>query len=149
VNCAGTKFAADYDDNAYDFLLTPEIDFTGKTTAALVFKAQWDMETYSGGSTTYAADGVRLIATPDQGNTWYLVTTTPGYNFNECDAFMDPSGNSTPAFGGTQAAWQEYMVDLSQAIGVEPKWHFAWEFASDYSIGKAGFFIDEIKVIAR
>jgi hypothetical protein len=148
-NCAGTKFASVYDNSAEDLLYTPEIDFTGKTTATLEFKAFWNLETYASGAA--AADGVRMLATPDQGQTWYLVSPSGAgaYNFQACDSFTDSSGNSTPAWGGDSSSWKTASVDISGAIQASPKWIFAWEFASDSSVGEAGFFLDDIKVTAQ
>jgi len=146
--CAGTVFTGVYDDMAEDLLYTAEIDFTGKSSATLTFKASWDLETY--GSNAYAADGVRLLATPDQGTSWYIVSpSSNGYNFQACDAFTDSAGNTSPAWSGSSSGWKSVSADISGAAQFAPKWIFAWEFASDYSVGKAGFFLDDIKVTAN
>ncbi|GIW70856.1 MAG: hypothetical protein KatS3mg102_0398 [Planctomycetota bacterium] len=145
--CAGTKFATVYDDDAHDLLYTSEIDLSGRTSAQLSFKAYFSLETYGQGQ--YAADGVRLLATPDQGNTWYLLVPDQGYNYQAIDAFTTSSGSSTPGFGGRSNGWQTYTVDLTPALAIAPRWIVAWEFASDYSIGDAGFFLDDIRVTAQ
>ena len=98
---------------------------------------------------TIAADGVRLLATPDQGATWYLVTPTPGYTHQACDAFTDAAGNSSPVWAGSSGGWRSFSVDVSAAAQAAPKWIFAWEIATDYDTNKAGFFLDDIKVTAR
>ncbi len=147
--CAGTKFDSVYDDSAEDLLYTPEIDFTGKMHTTLTFKAFYELETYSHAGTVFAADGVRLLATPDQGQTWLLLTPSGGYPFDSVRAFTDAQGQTTPGFSGSTAHWKRYRVDLGPLILQSPKWIIAWEFASDSSVGKAGFFLDDIKVTAR
>jgi hypothetical protein len=145
-NCAGTKFTGPYDANAEDLLFTPEIDFTGKTSGTLSFQASFDLATNG----SQALDGVRLLATPDGGTTWYLVSANPSYNFQSCAAFAGSSGTSTPAFSGSQSTWTSYSVDVTPALAVGPKWTFAWEFASGAASGShAGYFLDNIQVTGQ
>jgi hypothetical protein len=147
TQCAGTKFVTNYDNNAADLLYTPEIDFTGKTSGTMTFKAHFDLETYQSGAR--AADGCRLLATPDRGTTWYLVSPTPSYNYQACDAFTTSSGTSSPAWGGASSGWKSYTVDMTPALAASKKWIFAWEFATDDTVTKAGFFLDDLTVTAR
>jgi hypothetical protein len=143
-SCAGTKFSSAYDPNSDDLLYTPEIDFTGKTSGTLSFKATFDLAL--SGST--AEDGVRVLATPDQGQTWYLASPQPGYNYQSVTAFTTSSG-TTPGFGGREASWTSYSIDVSGAIQASPKWIFVWEFKSGASSGHAGFFMDDVAVNAQ
>jgi hypothetical protein len=142
--CAGTSFAAPYAADVEDVLYTAEIDLTGKTSATLEFAAAYGFPAVTAAS----EDGVRILATPDQGTTWYLVSPTPGYDTQAIGAFKDAQGQSTPGFGGTTGGWQSYSVDLTPAIGVAPKWIIAWEFGSKMG-GGAGFFLDSIQVTAQ
>jgi len=142
---AGTVFATTYDNDAQDMLYTDEIDFGAATSGTFTFKANYTLETYG----SFAADGVRLLATPDRGQSWYLVTPDQGYSFQAVDAFTDASGNSSPGFSGTSGGWKTYTVDVTQHLAVSSKWSFAWEFASDLSIGDAGFFLDDISATTR
>ena len=147
---AGTVFSTAYGDNADEWLYTAEVDLTGRTSATLSFKAFYSMETYTSTSsgTVSGVDGVRILASPDQGQSWYLLTPDQGYDFQNIDAFT-AGGSPTPGFSGKSNGWKEFTVDLSPAISAGSKWIVAWQFASDYSIGDAGFFIDAISVTGQ
>jgi hypothetical protein len=133
--CTGTFFSDVYDDNAEDLMYTPQIDFTGYSpvSAELSFGLAYDLET--------GYDGMRILVTPDLGSSWYYATPGGGYPAVAVAAFQDG-----PGYSGDSGGWTQAVVDLSPMLAVGKAWTIAFEFASDYSIGKAGVAIDDVRV---
>lgn len=143
--CAGTVFSDVYGNDAEDLLSTPELDLSGATRVTLTFQAAYDFEELNGDS----RDGVRLLASPDRGQTWSLLAPSGGYPAGAVAAFANTPAGPSAGWGGQSIGWQSYSVDLSPLVNVGTKWLIAWEFASDSSVGYAGFFLDDVKVTSH
>jgi len=142
--CAVTNGVDVYDDDAEDLLYTPELDFTGyPPPIILTFDLAYDLEP------TY--DGMRIIVSPDLGESWYMATPQGGYppakppygdyRTSNVSAFDD-----SPGYSGDSGGWIPAVVDLTPMIAISPRWTIAFEFASDSSVGMAGVAVDNIRV---
>ncbi|MBL4846713.1 MAG: IPT/TIG domain-containing protein [Planctomycetes bacterium] len=129
---AGTAMTVGtYGANANAFLITQEIDLTNATSATLSFSQFFD---------TDGTDGGRIIVSPDAGTTWYLLRPNGGYL---TAAVFNPG----EGFAGFSGAWLRTAADLSAFAG--DKITIAFEFSSDATDQRSGWFLDDIKVEGR
>ena len=121
--------AGSYTANARGYLITREIDLTQATTAELTFKQWYD---------TDGVDAGRVVVSPDNGTTFYLVRPQ--------GSLSKPTSVFTPAEGitGTSGQWTTATVDLSRYAG--NRILVIFDFKSDGSNQKSGWYIDDVAV---
>lgn len=120
-----------------DMTLTRAFDFSNETGAlSLTYQTWYDIET--------DWDYVYLLVSPDNGDTWNIITTPSGTG-------TDPTGNSygwgyTGGSGGDKEdpQWIEESVDLSQYAGQQVLIRF--EYVTDAAINGEGFEVDDIRI---
>ncbi|MED2973056.1 immune inhibitor A [Fictibacillus sp. B-59209] len=124
---------ADEMDNS----MVTNVDLTGKQSATLTFDAWYDMEEQW--------DFAFVQVSEDNGATWKSL----GNNHTRSDVV--PEGyptilNSMPGFTGNSNGWQSQSFDLSAYKG--KKIQLRLRSATDWGTSQAGFFADNIKVVA-
>lgn len=122
-----------------DMSLTRAFDFSSESgPITLSYQTWYDIET--------DWDYVYMLVSADNGDTWDLITTTSGTDF-------DPTGNSygwgyTGVSGGgstvADAVWIEESVDLSNYAGQQVLVRF--EYVTDAAINGEGFLVDDITI---
>lgn len=117
-----TNLSGEYPNNANDWLITPPIDLrdTSLETASLRFYEWYDMEN------NY-----------DKG--YVLITNDFGENWTEV----------RPAITGSGTQWREAIVNLEDYIGSENPVHVAFRFTSDFSVQRAGWYIDNVRLVSK
>ncbi len=105
-------------------------DLSETNNAWLQFYARWELD---GGQ-----DFVRCVASTNGGQSWQ---TLPG-NYT-CYNFITNLPD-IPVYAGKQTSWIKETIDLSRFAGENILLGFY--FHSDESIGKPGFFFDDVKV---
>lgn len=122
-----------YENNTQALLYTESINLTNATRATLYFNLLYLTETHW--------DGLILIATRDQGNTWIVLEPNSGYP----DALMY-EGNTTPGYSGNKPYWIHEEVDLGSLVGSEVMLGFY--FLTDAYNVNYGVALDDIVVDA-
>ena len=127
---AGTDLDDLYDNSVSAEMVSPLIDLSQLQQATLLFKHSHDIEpTFDGGRVLIeAANGQRSPITP-----------TTGYPSSSVVAL-----NNSPGFSGTQTQFTEVQFDLSAFAGQQVR--IVFEFASDSSVTRTGWYIDDIRV---
>lgn len=120
-NVAGTVLNGNYPNEADDWLITPPLDLRNDDleTVTLRFYEWYDFET------NY--DKGYVLVTNDNGETW-----------NEARPFIT----------GINRQWREVTINLSNYIGSENPVYVAFRFTSDRTTNKAGWYIDNVRLIA-
>ena len=118
-----------------DTKLTKSVDLTDVTTATLHYWAWWSLEN------NY--DYVYLLVSTDNGDTWQIIETPQGTNYNPSGnnlgwGYNDNSGNSK------QPQWIQESVNLSEFAGQTVLLRF--EYITDAAINKPGFMLDDISI---
>ena len=118
-----------------DTKLTKVVDLTAVTTATLKYWAWWSLED------NY--DYLYLLVSTDDGETWQIIETPQGTDYN-------PSGNNL-GWGyndnsgrGEQPQWIQESVNLSQFAGQSILIRF--EYITDAAINNPGFMLDDISI---
>ncbi len=89
-------------------------------------------------------DGTQLYISNDQNSLGTLVTNPdPAYDDTISTGFGSPIGGED-AWTGNHKHWTEVTVDLSSYIGQTI--YIQWRFASDDSVTKDGYYIDDVHV---
>ena len=130
----GTVLGANYQNCADYRLDLPPLDLRFYMSARLHFW-QW-YRTESG------HDGGNVQVSMDRGVTWTVATPVGGYPSRmsgNCNALAGASG-----YGGTQTAWTESIVDLSEYAGRSIRVRL-W-FASDGGLNDRGWYIDDVSL---
>jgi len=122
-----------YEDNTQALLYTESINLTNATRATLYFNLLYLTEPHW--------DGLILIATRDQGDTWNVLEPIGGYP----DALMY-EGTTTPGYSGNKPYWIHEEVDLDSLVGSEVILGFY--FLSDAFNVNYGVALDDIVVDA-
>lgn len=119
-NVAGTNISGDYPNRADDWLITPPIDLRDDTlgSATLRFHEWYELE-------NNWDKGYTLI-TNDYGETWTEVRSI---------------------ITGDGKEWREKVINLGDYIGSEHPVFVAFRFTSDGSGTRAGWFIDNVRLI--
>jgi hypothetical protein len=133
--CSGTKVWAtnidgNYPNDAQDFLHTIFVDLTGTIAPRLSFYHYYNME--------YGWDGGIVQVSTDDGLTFQTIEPKEGYS-----AFV----GETPAFTGLSTPDSTYKMEtfyLAPFVGDTIMIRF--QFASDGSITKPGWYIDDVAV---
>lgn len=133
----GAPFAGEYqwwsgsgDDLANT--MTRELDFTGRTTAAMTLKARFDIEA--------DYDYLYAQASLDGGATWTSLDGT----VNGAPFPRDASG--TPALTGTSEGWVDVAIPMDAVAGQVVQFRFLYR--TDGGVAPIGFFADDITVTA-
>lgn len=122
-----------YYDNSEALLITPIIDLTNASTATLYFNILHITEPNW--------DGMIVIATADEGNSWITLEPQGGY-----PSTVNYSGSIIQGYSGLKPYWTHEEVDLFPLLGLEV--NIAFYFLSDGSITDFGVFLDDIVVDA-
>ena len=148
-----TNLAGNYSTNECGALLSPPIDLTGATSASVSFQ-QWRHMEESTLTTGSAFDAGMLFATTNGGSTWAVVNPGGGYTSKSigttsrtcldaqptgAKGLSGPAGTAVPP-----AVYSPVTADLSSFAGGTVQ--FAIAFASDGSIARAGWYVDDFAV---
>lgn len=127
ISTAGSYYA----NNKISLIrIAQSIGLTDVNHAWLQFYARWELD---GGQ-----DFVRCVASTNGGQTWQnLPGNYTSYNFVT-------NLPTIPVYAGKQTSWVKETIDLSGFVGQNILLGFY--FHSDGSIGKPGFFIDDVSV---
>jgi immune inhibitor A len=118
-----------------DTYLTHAFDLTTLKTATLHYWTWWAIE--------QDYDFAYLEVSTDGGKTWKIINTPSGASAN-------PTGNNLGwgytgnSGGGTDSAWVEEVVDLSEYAGQKIQVRF--EYVTDAAVNRAGFMVDDISI---
>ncbi len=126
--------AGNYSNSTTNTLtLNDTISLRNYLSASLRFSAKWDLES--------GYDYVQIMISTNNGTNW---TPLAGKFTKSGAGSFQPAGQ--PLYNGVQTVWQNEEVDLSSYIGKSVK--FRYNFRSDGSIQRDGFYVDDIKVAA-
>ncbi len=129
--CWATNLAGDYPDQADDLLYTPPLDFSGAVSPRLTFNHWYDFES--------GWDGGAVLVSTDGGASYTRVAPFGGYP-GEVDGAPAFTGRSDP--GVAYRAETFFLGDLPATS----TWIVAFQFGSDASIGRPGWYLDDIVV---
>lgn len=117
----GTNLKGNYANNADSVLVTVPLDLRNTDLTLAQFRiSQWfDMEANRDKGTIYV--------TNNYGETWTQVG---------------------PVYTGTQTQWKEIVINLNEYIGSPDPVFIAFRMTSDGSVQKAGWYLDNAKLIA-
>jgi hypothetical protein len=124
-----TTIGYNYPNDANGNLFVGPFDFSQVTSARLEFSLFYDIE--------FGFDGLVVVVTTDNGNSWSVLTPDQGYPGN---AYIIGG----PAFTGSIPLWQRISVDLSGHLS--PSTHLAFHFEADDSIPAPGAAVDDIAI---
>jgi hypothetical protein len=130
---------APYRPNTNALLHTQPIDLTTAQRPQLTFNLRYDLTT--------GADGLRLLASPDRGQTWHMLLPQEGYPSPYVTALYAEGYGDARGYSGASGGWTAQVFDLSDYSGKTLL--LAWQFASGESGGGEGAFVDDIKVLAN
>ena len=135
-----------YSNNDDSFLVSPYIALPATSDSIKLYFYQYlDTETKS---STQVYDGAEFyVESSDDPNNFYLTSPENGYPYTFDDACAPPDINGWAAWGGESGGWQLVTVDLSNYKGKTIRLGF--RFVSDCSTTKEGWYIDNIKIVAR
>ncbi|HEY2421935.1 MAG TPA: immune inhibitor A domain-containing protein [Neobacillus sp.] len=120
-----------------DNSMVTTVDLTGKSAAKLSFDAWYDIEE--------TWDFAFVQVSTDNGATWNSL----GNNYTRSDAVPEAYPTiltSLPGFTGNSNGWQKEEFDLSSYGG--KKIQLKLRYATDWGSSYAGFYADNIKVVA-
>ncbi len=120
-----------------DTTLTRTIDLTGKTTATLTFYTWYDIEPYW--------DFAFVQVSTDGGATFTSLAVDGTTTQMETGAYPTIAPN-LPGFTGKSGGWVPKTVDLSAYAGQTIQFRF--RYITDWGTNMAGFFVDDLKVVA-
>jgi hypothetical protein len=122
-------FESHYHGNSESLFVIPSIDLSSASAASLRFnllfltEPQWD--------------GMILIATPDQGESWVYLEP-----LGEYPSTVKVGSSIVPGYSGLQPYWSHEELDLNQFLGKEVSVGFL--FMADDSINNIGVAVDDI-----
>ncbi|HEU4965248.1 MAG TPA: immune inhibitor A domain-containing protein [Bacilli bacterium] len=120
-----------------DTNMVTDVDLTGKTSATLSFDAWYDIEPQW--------DFAFVQVSTDNGATWQSLGN--GNTRSDVVAEGYPTIiDSMPGFSGNSNGWQAQSFDLSAYAGQQIKLRL--RYATDWGSSYAGFYADNIKVVA-
>lgn len=127
TNLWGTVLADSYPNNA-DFFLTSPSFVAIDTIQQIAFYQWYNMEnSWDGGNVSISTDG---------GNTWQLIWPDGGYPDSSVSALGEPG------FTGVDTTWNLTTFTLYLPVGTVFK--VRWHFASDVSVNRPGWYIDDL-----
>ncbi len=137
---------SNYSNNDDSFLVSPYISLPATSDSIkLTFYQYIDTEI---SSSTQVYDGAEFyVESDDEPGTFYLTDPEGGYPYTFDDACAPPNIDNWPAWGGSSGGWQLVTVDLSSYKGKTIRLGF--RFVSDCSTTQEGWYIDNIKIVAR
>ncbi len=92
----------------------------------------------------YCFDGGLLEISADGGATWAALEPEGGYPYRiRASSGMGPFPGETPVWSG-EHGWTEEGVDLSACEGPAM---LRWAFGSNVSIGREGWYIDDVRIV--
>ena len=121
-NVAGTNLSGDYPNNADDWLITPPIDLRDELLDSATLRFYEWYETENNWDMGYT------LITNDYGETWTELR---------------------PPITGDGTEWKEIVINLNDYIGSENPVFVAFRLTSDYSGTRAGWFIDNVRLIGE
>ena len=143
---AATKLASNYSDSVHSTLDTPALDLRGMAEPTLLLHHWYDTEV--------DFDGGRIALSSDGGTTF---TPVPSAQFTEgayngrirSDANNSLAGAS--AFTGRIGAYADARVDLSAALGSQPRGTVVirFEFDTDTNTRDLGWYLSHVRVRER
>ncbi len=119
TNLWATNLDGDYVDSTNASLVTPPIDLSGMSTAALQFNHWYSIERNF--------DFGRVEITTDAGSSWTQL-----------------SQYTAPGSGGQPVGWESPLIDLTAYVGQTVQLRF--RFTSDTSVVYPGWYIDDVTV---
>ncbi len=130
-----------YGEHNYALLQTAPIDlFPG---ARLEFW-HWMKAEMSAVYPGYCFDGGLLEISTDAGATWETLEPEGGYPYRiRASSGMGPFPGETPVWSG-EHGWTEVWVDLG---GYQGEVLLRWAFGSNGSIGREGWYIDDVRIV--
>jgi len=128
-----------YRANTNALLHTRPIDLGTAVRPQLMFNLRFSVEP--------EADGLRVLASPDRGQTWHLLLPQEGYPSPYVAALYAEGYGDARGFSGTADSWQAHAFDLSEYAGKSIL--LAWQFASNGDGSGEGVFIDDIQVVGN
>jgi hypothetical protein len=127
--CAGTSMASgQVPSGARGYLISREIDLTQATVATLTLKSYVQ---------TDGVDAGRVLVSPDQGATYYLVRPQGGYGQT---AVFNPA----EGFAGQSGGWTQKSFDLAPFAG--SRITIVFDFKADGATQGAGWYVDDVVV---
>ncbi len=130
ISCWGVGLNAEYPDNGYDLLTSPDLNLAGHEQTLLSFHFWCDMED--------GMDGVQLQIRSTNNN-WITLAPLGGYSHERVQAL----GNQ-PGWSGNSGGWQGAVFDISEYTELLVAYRF--KFASDLTVKGAGFYLDDIAI---
>jgi hypothetical protein len=127
--CIGTGISGSYSNNQTGRIILPEMDLTGLRNPELIFKHWYDIENGS--------DGGRVLVSSDGGRTFNALEPVGGYP-EYVSVF------NARAYSGISKGWEYGRFDLGPYAN--KKLLIAYEFASDDSKSRAGWYIDDVTI---
>ncbi len=132
-----TGLEQNYANNADAYLLTPLLDLTEATEPKLSFDHWYEFE----GSNERGDDGGNIAVSTNAGDDWIVVDPWSPY-----DDQGVPGLDQEPGFTGTSyGEWIHSQFILSEFIGQVIIIRF--RFGSDIGISRAGWFIDNLRIV--
>lgn len=157
--CADTVLMG-YDNHWLQYLVTPELDFTGYFGPVLTFRMFHVVEDPAGATAPYDGwDGCNVWISLNQGQTWTVLTPAfPAYDSQSLYSFGEEwgMGPNIPGWTGasgtpTDTTWVDAQFNLA-AAGGRPSVMIRFAFCSDPAYctlddpDVVGFFVDEVSI---
>lgn len=142
----GAALAVNLDSISDQRLISPAVTLPEDASPlTLQFWNHQHMENRSGG----CYDGGLLEISTDNGSTWTQVANPSivhrSYDGSISTGFSNPLGGRN-AWCGSPREWENYIIDLDAWAGQTVR--FRWRLGTDSSLGRPGWFVDDIKVQA-
>ncbi len=142
ANVWGTDLDGNYGNNVCRWLVGPEFDMTGVPAGldpVLRFSHWYQTESYYDGG---------IVQASKDGGPWTTLTPIGGYDRSVGSSARSCFGGWSTAYSGTGSGtptdWKSAVFDISGLSGSEVR--FRWLFASDGSVTRPGWYIDNVVV---
>jgi len=135
-----TKVAGNYSSSSDSRLDTPDIDLHDVSQATLTF---WSWYYFEGTSNLYDGGNVKISV---DGGAYNVITPADGYDgtiYSTNAGIPNEQGFATPSAGNF---WHQETFDLNPYVGHTVRIRF--HFGSDGSVTYAGWYIDDLTVVA-
>ena len=136
ANCLNDSPGSNYPNNADNpMAMASGVDLTGAMSGELSFRAKWEIEN--------TWDACFLEVSTNGGGSWTPVATSFTQPASG-QGGQTPSG--APCYDDSRANWVLDQVDLAPYLG-ETDLRFRFRLASDTSVQKSGFFLDDFQIL--
>ncbi|MBU1077408.1 MAG: VCBS repeat-containing protein [Spirochaetes bacterium] len=149
-SCWATKISSYYDINFWnpENLYLPPIDLTGITTNVYISFWHWFEFYYD---RNMGHDGSAIFASTNGGTNYFILEAHLGTRYNDTSDMMPPfgmGGTSPYCWSLKNSGWEQVYVDLTSFTNKVVNLYFAFKAGNWQFPNFAGYYLDDIEVIA-